>query len=50
MALYTPLLIYLNNTQLAKPLRPSVFINITMGIISLFYLYFAYRVVLDRFF
>jgi len=50
MAIYTPLLIYLNNTQLAKPLRPSVIVNIMMGVISLFYLYFSYQVVVSKFF
>lgn len=50
MAIYTPLLIYLNNTQLPKPLRPSVIVNIAMGIISLFYLYFACKVIADKLF
>jgi hypothetical protein len=47
MTLYTPLLIYLNNTKLAKPLRPGVFTNITMFAIFLFFAYFSYLVILE---
>jgi len=50
MALYTPFLIYLNNAKLPKPLRPSWFTNLVMGGISLFFLYFAVRVVGAYFF
>ncbi len=48
MAIYTPFLIYLNNTRLPKPLRPSWFTNIIMGAISLFFLYFAVEVIRYR--
>lgn len=41
MAIYAPLLIYLNNTRLPKPLRPSWFTNGVMGLISLFFIFFA---------
>ncbi len=47
MALYTPLLIYLNNTRLAKPLRPNIFTNIAMTAIAIFFAYFAYRVIVE---
>ncbi len=40
MAIYTPILIYLNNTKLAKPLRPSIFTNVAMVAATLFYWYF----------
>lgn len=49
MAIYSPLLIYLNNTQLPKPLRPSLLINVLMGFISLFYLYFSIRTLIALF-
>ncbi len=45
MALYTPLLIYLNNVKLPKPLRPGWFINLVMVGISFFFMYFAVRVI-----
>ena len=45
MAIYTPFLIYLNNRHLPKPLRPSWLTNIIMSGISLFFIYFAYRVI-----
>ncbi|MEK7552139.1 MAG: Nramp family divalent metal transporter [Patescibacteria group bacterium] len=50
MALYTPFLIYINNTRLAKPLRPSFFTNFVMVLISVFFAYFSYRVVLEAFY
>lgn len=37
MATYTPVLIYLNNFRLPKPLRPNIFTNIMMCIAFLFY-------------
>lgn len=37
MAVYTPVLIYLNNFRLAKPLRPSWFTNLMMTAAFLFY-------------
>ncbi len=42
MAIYTPLLIYLNNTKLPRELRPNTITNIIMTAISLFFIYFAY--------
>ncbi|MFA6407219.1 MAG: Nramp family divalent metal transporter [Candidatus Paceibacterota bacterium] len=41
MAIYIPILIYLNNAKLAKPLRPGVFTNIAMMAATLFYWYFV---------
>jgi hypothetical protein len=41
MAIYTPVLIYLNNTRLPKPIRPSWFTNIAMVCVAVFYAYFA---------
>lgn len=45
MALYTPLLIYLNNRRLPGPLRPSLVTNLAMGCVAAFFAFFAYRVV-----
>lgn len=50
MALYTPFLIYLNNTSLPKQLRPSWFTNVMMSLISLFFIFFAVRVIQAEFF
>ncbi len=49
MALYTPFLIYLNNVRLPKAIRPGWFTNIIMIGISLFYIYFSYRIIIDVF-
>ncbi len=45
MAIYTPILIYMNNTRLAKPLRPSIFTNAAMILVSLFYMFFAIKII-----
>ncbi len=45
MAIYTPILIYLNNTRLAKPLRPGIFTNIAMVAATLFYWYFIIQLI-----
>lgn len=50
MAIYTPLLIYINNTKLPRELRPSWGMNIAMGIVSVFFIFFAVRVILEKFF
>lgn len=47
MAIYTPLLIYMNNTRLPKKIRPNWITNIIMTIISIFFLYFTYLVITD---
>lgn len=49
MALYTPFLIYINNTKLPKELRPNWFTNIMMVLISLFFVYFAVQVIINQF-
>lgn len=49
MALYTPLLLYLNNTKLPKALRPGIVTNIVLVGASLFYLYFAVVIVKNFF-
>lgn len=50
MAIYTPLLVYLNNTRLPKPLRPGVFTNVMMVLSSLFFIFFAVRIIAERLF
>jgi len=45
MAIYTPLLIYLNNFKLPKEIRPSWFTNLAMIAISIFFIYFAVRII-----
>ncbi len=41
MAIYTPVLMYLNNVRLPRPLRPGWFSNLMMAAAFLFYAYFA---------
>ncbi len=50
MAIYTPFLIYLNNTRLPRELRPSIATSIILGIISLFFLFFAVKIIDFHFF
>lgn len=50
MAIYTPILIYLNNVKLPKEIRPSAFTNTMMVCISVFFLYFAIKVIQQQFF
>lgn len=45
MAIYTPMLIYLNNAKLPKPIRPSWITNLAMSAISVFFIYFAARII-----
>lgn len=45
MAVYTPILIYINNKKLAKPLRPSWFTNLMLGLASVFYISFSVYIV-----
>lgn len=44
MAIYTPLLIYINNVKLPKPLRPHWTTTVIMSGISLFFIYFTLRI------
>lgn len=39
MAIYTPVIIYLNNFKLPKPLRPGIVTNLMMALAAIFYLY-----------
>lgn len=45
MFIYTPIILFLNNFKLPKELRPSVFTNLALLAITLFYGYFAYQTV-----
>ena len=45
MAIYTPILIYLNNIKLAKPLRPGIFTNVAMVAATLFYWSFIIQLI-----
>ncbi len=49
MALYTPFILYLNNTKLDKSIRPKWYTNIFMFLASCFYIYFAYKIILNLF-
>jgi len=49
MAIYTPLLIYANNTKLPKKIRPNIITNVVMVFAALFYIYFTYRIILNYF-
>ncbi len=49
MALYTPLLIYINNTRLSKPLRPGWLTNAAMVLISFFFIYFSVKIFIHHF-
>ena len=50
MAIYTPFLIYLNNRHLPKEIRPGWFTNIMMLSASLFYIFFAGKIFIDKIF
>ncbi|BCX16060.1 MAG: iron transporter [Candidatus Parcubacteria bacterium] len=45
MAIYTPLLIYINNRLLPKEIRPDWKTNLVMTIISIFYIIFSLRII-----
>ena len=47
MAIYTPIIIYLNNFKLPPQLRPHFITNVIMVIASLFYGFFSLYIVLD---
>lgn len=49
MAIYTPFLIYINNTRLPKQIRPNWFTNIIMISISSFYIFFSYKIIINYF-
>lgn len=50
MAVYTPILMYLNNFKLHKKMRPGILTNIFMAFASLFFLFFAWRIVVENIF
>ncbi|MFA7286720.1 MAG: Nramp family divalent metal transporter [Patescibacteria group bacterium] len=45
MAVYTPMLLYLNNTKLEREIRPGIITNILLACISVFFIFFAYKVI-----
>lgn len=45
MAIYTPILMYLNNAKLPKEIRPGWITNIAMSAISIFFIYFSLRII-----
>ena len=47
MAIYTPLLIYFNNTKLPRSIRPGIFTNIIMFLTALFFIFFALSAILN---
>lgn len=47
MAIYIPILIYLNNVKLDKHLRPGFFTNIVMAGAAVFYIYFAVSAIVE---
>ena len=49
MAVYVPILIYLNNFKLPKPLRPGLITNIFMISAALFYIYFSFIILFSYF-
>lgn len=48
MAIYTPLLLYLNNSRLPKPLRPSWFTNLMLVLASAFYISFSIIILINQ--
>jgi len=50
MAVYTPILLFINNRRLPKPLRPGLVTNLFLSAAALFYLYFAVMVIRQNFF
>jgi len=47
MAIYTPILIYLNNKKLQKPLRPSLLTNIILIFAAIFYIVFSFIILIN---
>jgi hypothetical protein len=48
MAIYTPIIIFLNNRRLPKELRPNLFVNVVMLFAAVFYIYFAVMIIADK--
>lgn len=49
MAIYTPLLLYINNTRLPKEIRPGLLTNIALVLISAFFIFFSITVIRQQF-
>jgi hypothetical protein len=47
MAIYTPLLIYINNTRLPKAIKPGILMNGGMAFAAAFYIYFSVRILAE---
>lgn len=50
MAIYIPVLLYLNNRTLPKPLRPNIFMNAALLASGIFFWYFVYLAGMNLFF
>ncbi len=48
MVIYIPILLYLNNRKLSKPLRPSWFTNVVLALAFLFYFGLLTQIVMHR--
>jgi Mn2+/Fe2+ NRAMP family transporter len=46
MAIYTPILLYINNTRLPKEIRPSFITNVVLVLATIFFSYFSFIVFL----
>lgn len=46
MAIYVPVLMYINNRRLPKALRPNMFINLVMTGAAVFYAYFSIKIII----
>ena len=49
MAIYTPILVYMNNFKLPKPLRPGIITNVFMVAASIFYFSFSTFIIISYF-
>ena len=49
MAVYTPILVYMNNFKLPKPLRPGIITNVFMVAASIFYFSFSTFIIISYF-
>ncbi|RJQ13459.1 hypothetical protein C4553_03705 [Candidatus Parcubacteria bacterium] len=48
MAIYTPMIIYINNRRLPPQLRPGWIMNLLMAFTSVFYIFFAIYLIVDK--
>lgn len=49
MFIYTPIILFLNNFKLDKHLRPSLITNIVLILVTIFYGFFCYKVIINLF-